>query len=168
MIVVSPLSGIAAAASRWTPRTMLTLMSTSEPVEPPPCVETHMALTFNDVVDVAAAARGLRPPASEHVAAIIDLARDAERPLLIHCWFGVSRSPAAALIAAAALQPQRSERELTDELRALAPYATPNARMIALADEALGRGGRLAEAVAAIGRGAETAEGVPFAWDIGA
>jgi predicted protein tyrosine phosphatase len=36
-------------------------------------------------------------------------------------------------------------------LRQLAPHAKPNRRMIALADEALGLGGRLAGAVEAMG-----------------
>ena len=147
---------------------MLTLMSNAGPVPPPLGIERHVALTFNDVADAEAASRGLVPPGEEHVATILDTVRawDRHAPLLVHCWFGVSRSPAAAIIALAALRPDLSEEAIARALRRAAPFATPNPRMIALADAMLGRDGRLGAAVAAIGRGAETSEGVPFALDV--
>ena len=164
-IVVAPLAEIDRAAERYAPRTMLTLMSTDDPVPAPPGVERHVSLTFNDVADVSAAARGLVPPAREHVQTILDTVRawDGEAPLLIHCWFGVSRSPAAAILALAALAPERDADEIADALRTAAPYATPNARMIALGDELLDRRGALVRAVERIGRGAETGGGEVFA-----
>jgi predicted protein tyrosine phosphatase len=91
---------------------------------------------------------------------------DRAEPLLIHCYAGVSRSTAAAFIAACALGPERDEGEIARALRAASPTATPNARLIALADAALDRGGRMIEAVAAIGRGAECFEGEPFALEL--
>jgi predicted protein tyrosine phosphatase len=99
------------------------------------------------------------------VRALLDFvgAWDRTEPLLIHCYAGVSRSTAAAFIAACALAPARDEGEIARALRAASPTATPNARLIALADAALGRGGRMTDAVAAIGRGVECFEGKPFA-----
>ena len=47
-------------------------------------------------------------------------------------------------------------------LRRASPYATPNARLVALADDLLARRGRMVDAVLSIGRGAETYEGEPF------
>lgn len=44
--------------------------------------------------------------------------------------------------------------------------ATPNPLMVRLADEALGRSGRMARAVAGIGRGADAFEGPVLAWMI--
>jgi predicted protein tyrosine phosphatase len=38
--------------------------------------------------------------------------------------------------------------------------------MVAIADELLGRDGRMVDAVAAIGRGADAFEGVVFSWPI--
>ena len=38
-------------------------------------------------------------------------------PLVIHCYAGVSRSPAAAYVAACALAPHRCEMELAQALR---------------------------------------------------
>jgi predicted protein tyrosine phosphatase len=87
---------------------------------------------------------------------------DKEHPLLIHCWAGVSRSTAAAYIAKCVLQPKRDEADLALELRAASLSATPNPMLIALADEALGREGRMRRAIDAIGRGANAFEGGPF------
>ena len=69
---------------------------------------------------------------------ISSAAWDRAAPLLIHCFAGVSRSTAAAFIAACALSPRRDEGEIARALRAASPTATPNARLVALADATLG------------------------------
>ena len=51
-------------------------------------------------------------------------------------------------------------------MRWLSPSATPNIRLVTLADAMLGRQGRMIEAIEAIGRGADAFEGVPFALPI--
>ena len=63
---------------------------------------------------------------------------------------------------AAALAPKRDEAELAQTLRALSPSATPNPRLIAVADALLERNGRMIEAIQSIGRGADAFEGTPF------
>lgn len=91
---------------------------------------------------------------------------DRAEPLVIHCYAGVSRSPAAAFIAACALAPHRPEIELAHVLRRASPTATPNRRLVALADRKLGRSGRMSAAIAAIGRGDDCFEGAPFALEL--
>ena len=91
---------------------------------------------------------------------------DRSAPLVIHCYAGVSRSPAAAFVAACALAPHRCEMELARELRRVSPTATPNRRLVELADRQLGRQGRMSAAIAAIGRGTECFEGAPFALEL--
>ena len=86
--------------------------------------------------------------------------------MLIHCFAGVSRSTAAAYIAACALAPERDEFDIARALRAASPTASPNAHLVALADDALGRGGRMNEAIAEIGRGQECSEGEPFTLEL--
>ena len=63
-------------------------------------------------------------------------------------------------------EPQRDELEIARVIRAASPTATPNARLVALADEALGRSGRMTAAIAAIGRGEECFEGTPFTLEL--
>jgi predicted protein tyrosine phosphatase len=123
-------------------------------------------LRFNDIVEPRA---GLVAPSPEQIATILALSgrlvRDAT--LLVHCHAGVSRSTAAAYMLACAAQPAGEEPVLAARLRALCPEATPNALMISLADEQLGRGGAMAHAIAGIGRGAEAFEGTVIDWPLG-
>jgi predicted protein tyrosine phosphatase len=47
-------------------------------------------------------------------------------------------------------------------LRWRAPSATPNPKLIEIADAVLGRQGRMVDAIRSIGRGEDAFEGVPF------
>jgi predicted protein tyrosine phosphatase len=122
----------------------------------------HLKLDFHDI---AAATAGLSAPADRDMEKILAFLRgwDQRAPLLIHCWAGISRSTASAYIATCLLQPKRDERDLAQALRAASPTATPNPMLIALADDALGREGRMRQAIAEIGRGADAYGGRPFA-----
>jgi predicted protein tyrosine phosphatase len=82
--------------------------------------------------------------------------------MVIHCWAGISRSTAAAVISLAAINPDAHELEIAKLLRAASPTAFPNRLMISLADAALGRRGRMVEAVESIGRGVIAGEARPF------
>lgn len=117
------------------------------------------------VSDIVAAREGFVQPEAAHVAAMLAFfgAWDRRAPLLIHCYAGVSRSTAAAYIGACALTPHGHEAVLAVRLRAASPTATPNLRLVELADTLLGRAGRMAEAIRLIGRGSECFEGEPFA-----
>jgi predicted protein tyrosine phosphatase len=77
------------------------------------------------------------------------------------------RQPVDAFITVCALNPRRDEGEIARAIRAASPTATPNARLVSVADAILGRSGRMTEAVAAIGRGQDCEVGVPFALEIG-
>jgi predicted protein tyrosine phosphatase len=86
--------------------------------------------------------------------------------MVVHCYAGISRSTAGAFVAACALNPGRDEMALARELRRLSATATPNIRIVSLADRVLGRGGRMVEAIDSIGRGEMAYEGVPFRLDL--
>ncbi|MBO6508490.1 MAG: tyrosine protein phosphatase, partial [Roseibium sp.] len=58
------------------------------------------------------------------------------------------------------------EYQLAQTLRERSPSATPNARLVAMADKKLGREGRMIDAIRKIGRGANAFEGTPFAMPI--
>jgi predicted protein tyrosine phosphatase len=123
--------------------------------------QQHLKLSFNDV---GIATTGLKAPESHDMMKLLHFIRawDRARPLLIHCWAGVSRSTAAAYIATCLLKPHQNEEELASLLRKASPSATPNPMLIALADQALGREGRMRKAISDIGRGADAFEGGPF------
>jgi predicted protein tyrosine phosphatase len=148
-------------------RSLVTLLNPGTVVARPGPIAPgrHLYIAVGDIVEEQP---GQILPGDEHVRALLDFvaAWDRAAPLLIHCFAGVSRSTAAAFIAACALAPARDEREIAQALRAASPTATPNARLVALADASLARNGRMSQAVAAIGRGHECLEGVPFALDL--
>ena len=83
---------------------------------------------------------------------MLTFGRDAGdvRHLLIHCHAGISRSTAAMLMILAQAQPRESEDAIADRLMRIRPQAWPNSRMIAFADELLGRDGRLTAAAGRI------------------
>ena len=88
------------------------------------------------------------------------------RPIVIHCYAGISRSTAGAFIGACALNPQRDEAAIAWSLRRASPRAMPNRRLVSLADRVLGRNGRMVAAVEAIGAGVSAYEGDPFRLDL--
>ena len=88
-------------------------------------------------------------PEMSDIETILAFARDAGDigHLLIHCHMGISRSTAAMLMVMAQAFPKDREDSLIDRLTEIRPQAWPNSRMIAFADERLGRNGRLMAAV---------------------
>jgi predicted protein tyrosine phosphatase len=168
-IVVSPLARIAEMAVRHRSREMISLIAKEQAFHRPAVISTerHLLLGMNDIA--FAGTDGLVAPQASHVQAIIDFAREWDRsaPLLVHCWMGVSRSPAAALIAALAVNPEEDDIVLVHRLRSASPHATPNARLIQIGDEMLGRSGRLVDAIRSIGRGADADGNAPFVLELG-
>lgn len=166
-IIVSPLKAIGEMAARHQVREMITLIAEKHDFHRPGIIDPgrHLSIAVNDIAFVGKP--GLIAPQEAHVAEIVDFARnwDQTAPLLVHCWMGVSRSPAAALIAALAARPELDDAELAQTLRRASPQATPNSRLIEIGDATLARSGRLVAAVKAIGRGADYVGDAPFVLD---
>jgi predicted protein tyrosine phosphatase len=109
----------------------------------------HLTMRFHDVI---AAYEGLVAPAREHVERLIafgsrfDADPTERKHLIIHCEAGVSRSTAAmaTLLARSGVE---DEHEVFDTIRRIRPRAWPNSAMVKLADEILGREGRLRRAL---------------------
>ena len=58
------------------------------------------------------------------------------------------------------------ENEIADAIRRASHTATPNRRMVAIADAILRRNGRMIAAIERIGRGSDCYEGVPFVLEL--
>lgn len=167
MIHVCSLSHLHSTVTQTGARHIVTLINDGTRVTRPTCVpaEDHLFLGMHDIL---AEQEGFNAPAETHVHDLIAFVTRWHRrtPLVVHCWAGISRSTAAAFITACALNPGRHEAAIAQALRRASPSATPNARLVRLADAVLGREGRMSAAVEAIGRGAECAEGTPFRLDL--
>jgi predicted protein tyrosine phosphatase len=166
-IIVCPLKSIGEMAARHQAREMITLIAEDHNFHRPGIIDParHLSIRVNDIA--FAGKDGLVAPQESHVAEIAAFARawNQASPLLIHCWMGVSRSPAAALIAALAANSGLDDAELAANLRHASPQATPNTRLIEIGDAYLARSGRLISAVKSIGRGADYVGEAPFVLD---
>jgi predicted protein tyrosine phosphatase len=167
MIHVCSLARLHATVEETGARRVVSLMRDVELVRRPPTIEDadHLLLRLDDI---SVPLDGYMMPAEEHIAELLTFVRSWDRtaPLVIHCYAGVSRSTAGAFVSACALNPRRAEAEIAQDIRRLSPTATPNARIVALADQMLGRDGRMVAAIEAIGRGVECYEGHPFRLDL--
>ncbi|WP_213216692.1 tyrosine phosphatase family protein [Roseibium polysiphoniae] len=163
MLYVCSLSRLTETVSKVGAGHLVTLINSEMDVPTPPLIspDQHLFLGFNDIL---APINGLTPPAEAHVDRLLAFVGNWDRtaPLVIHCWAGISRSTAGAYITACALNPEFNERDLAQELRKRAPSATPNGRLVSMADKILGREGRMIDAIREIGRGATAFEGTPF------
>jgi predicted protein tyrosine phosphatase len=134
-----------------------------QPLNIPPANHLHVG-----VDDIAGPMDGYVHPADEHVSRLIAFVQQwrAASPLIVHCYAGISRSTAAAFIAACAVWPQRDEASVAVAIREASPTASPNRLLVTLADQQLDRRGRMVAALDAIGPGIAASEGVPFHLDL--
>jgi predicted protein tyrosine phosphatase len=162
-LLVCPVSKLQATVASAGARSVVTLMNAGTPVQRPSEIDAdrHIFIPVSDIIEPS---EGHVLPDRCHVEALLGFAArwDRREPLVVHCYAGVSRSTAAAFAIVCALSPKRYEQDVAAALRAASPTATPNARLIAVADQLLCRNGRMVAAVQAIGRGLECFEAAPF------
>ncbi len=146
---------------------IVTLLKHTDRVERPQHIleENHLVLGMDDI---SMPMEGYVIPCEDHVNKLICFVRawDRAKPLVMHCFAGISRSTAGAYVAACALNAGRSELAIAQELRRASPTATPNARIVWLADRMLARDGRMVAAIELIGRGMMAEEAHPFRLDL--
>lgn len=162
-IHVCPISAIQSVIAAHGPSHLVTLINAELMIDTPAGIapENHLKLGVNDI---GAPADGYIAPGGEHIADLVRFTLDWDRraPMLIHCWAGISRSTAAAYVAVCALNPHADELAVAQRLRGASAEATPNRRIVALGDAALGRKGRMVAGVETIGRGVLALSGRPF------
>ncbi len=166
-LLVTPLSSLDEALRTHAPSHLVSLLSPEHMIQTPSGfpVTGHLRLGVNDIVDPAA---GTAPPARAHIDELLAFSRswDAKRPMVIHCWAGISRSMASAFtILCDRLGPDR-EIEIARAIRQRAPHAQPNRLLVSHADDALGRGGRMIAALNTMGPPLMVEEGVATAFPL--
>jgi predicted protein tyrosine phosphatase len=163
-IYVCPLSRLGETVARSGARHLVTLVTRETLVERPPGVapQNHLVLSIHDICEPM---DGMVCPDEEHMRELLGFMQrwDRRTPVVVHCFAGISRSTAAAYSVFCAARPDLAEAEVAARLRRGSPEATPNPRIVALADQILCRNGRMVRAVEAIGRGADAVEGTVFA-----
>ena len=161
-IWVCGLDDVPDLAERIRPGRLISLLprSAQPPTPPQVAASDHLRVLVDDVDQPQS---GFTAPARAHVDALIAFLRDTPKgaSILIHCLAGVSRSPAAALVALALDAPGR-ELEAAKALRRAGPFVWPNRLIVQLADAALQRDGALVRALDGMGEPDWSSEMAPF------
>jgi predicted protein tyrosine phosphatase len=167
MIHVCSLSRLQETVDYTGARHVVSLLGDEFRVERPSGIapENHLWLRLHDI---SVPLDGYVVPDEEHVSDLLDFVRgwDRRAPLVVHCFAGISRSTASAYASVCALNPHRNEESIAKALRRASPTATPNIRIVSLADRLLGRNGRMVTAIETIGRGVLAEEAAPFRLDV--
>lgn len=162
-VYVCALSQVERSVREVKPSHLITLLDPKDIIATPKGLtpERHLRVGVNDIT---AAHPDYVAPESHHVERIVAFLKDwdAEAPLLVHCWAGVSRSSATAFIALCMNHEEQLESRIARAMRARAPHISPNRRIVALADDLLGRKGRMVDAVDRLGPGRIVFEGTLF------
>jgi predicted protein tyrosine phosphatase len=160
-IIVCPLSYVETVCEARRPSHLISLLDPGHLIETPPGPGAHLRIGVHDISEEA---EGLVCPDEETVLKLVAFGRtwEGSAPIVVHCWAGISRSTASAFTLACARNPDASAHEIAEEIRRRSRFATPNRRIVALADDMLGRQGRMVDAIDRIGRGEIALEGRPF------
>lgn len=162
-LIVCGLAEVPAIIAARAPSHMITLLDAASVIETPAGLPPahHLRLSVNDI---AQPTEGLILPSADLVHQLLAFGRawDARAPMIVHCWAGISRSSASAFILACDRNPDADERLIAMRMRRAAKHAYPNRKIIALADDILGRRGRMVDAVEAMGDYEYSGYGVPF------
>lgn len=123
--------------------------------------DRHLKIAVDDVWEPQA---GKTLPAEDVFEDVLAFGKTwtGQAPMLVHCWAGVSRSTATAFILACQRLPEVDEAKIAQALRKGSASATPNPLLIRLADDIMGRKGKMVDAVAGIGKGVYAYPGSPF------
>jgi predicted protein tyrosine phosphatase len=167
MIHVCSLARLQETVAQTGARHIVSLMKDISRVERPPAVDPKNHLHI-DVDDITCAMDGYNHPCEDHVARLVHFVQSWDRsaPMVIHCYAGISRSTASAYAAACALNPDRDEMAIAKVMRRASRTAMPNSLIVALADDILGRQGRMIAAIESIGPGDMACEADPFLLDL--
>jgi predicted protein tyrosine phosphatase len=163
MLHVCSLAALSETVRRTGASHVLTVMGKVDQVQRPISVlpANHLKVAMDDITEPM---DGYVTPSQAHIEQVLDFVRgwDRNAPLVIHCYAGISRSTASAFATVCALNPHRDEIEIARKIRAASPIASPNRLIVSLADEVLGREGRMLRALDDIGPATMMVEGKPF------
>ena len=162
-LIVCGLAEVPGLIAARGPSHVITLLDSASMIATPKGMapERHLKLSVNDIAEPM---DGLILPSERLVRDLLAFGAtwDETAPMIVHCWAGISRSSASAFVLACDRNPEVDERAIALTMRQAAKHAYPNRRIVALADDVLGRRGRMVDAVEAMGDYEYSGVGVPF------
>jgi predicted protein tyrosine phosphatase len=148
-IVVSPYMHVAQALNESSISHVVSILGPSDIIDWPNVgARRVLRLQFDDV---SYSSGKLIAPTSEQIAELVEFARNwnGSTSILVHCRAGSSRSPAAAMIIAAALE-QSDLAALVRRIGHAKAYFRPNTKMLSIADSILALTPSLVELVSSM------------------
>ena len=147
MIFVCSLNDVNTLCSSIGAKNLISVIDPGYAPETPKCVNNHLKLGFDDILEVNNSNKIFRnnlkeipqtPPDKNHVDSIIKFANEwnDEEDIVVHCWCGVSRSMATATYLLCKSDNSDIDRNIK-YIRSLAPHANPNKLMIKLFEDSL-------------------------------
>ena len=155
MILVCSLKDLETVCESVQPSHVISVIDPGYAPETPKGVKHHLKLGFDDIIEVKPENQIFRlnvetypqlPPNEYHINSIIDFTDtwNPKRPIVIHCWCGVSRSMATATY----LMCKKNIKDIDTNIkyiRTIAPHANPNKLLIKLFEEKLNTKGQIAK-----------------------
>ena len=147
MIVVCSLKDLEIVCESINPSHLISVIDPGFSPKTPKNVNYHLKLEFDDIVEINPENKIFRhkndkknqlPPNHTHAESIIEFVKswNADNPLVIHCWCGVSRSMATATYLLCKDEVSDIDRNIK-YIRSIAPHANPNKILISLFEKSL-------------------------------
>lgn len=142
-IIICGLADIQHCVDKYNPDKMLTIINQNFSPDTPSGMDEnrHLKMLIDDISEPR---EGFILPQKHHAQALLDFTNDwdTSKPLLVHCHMGISRSTSTSLGVAAKFDPDNIEL-IIENLKEIAPHASPNKIMTKYYDEILGLNNRL-------------------------
>ena len=142
-IIICGLADIQECVDKFSPDKMLTIINKNFEPETPSGMDKnrHLKMLIDDISEPR---EGFILPEKHHTQELLDFTDDWDKtkPILVHCHMGISRSTATSLGIAAKYSPENIEL-IIENLKEIAPHASPNKIMMRYYDEILGLDNRL-------------------------
>ena len=149
MIIVCSLSDFSYVCDNIKPSHAISVIDPGFEPSTPQGVENHLKLGFDDIINIDDQGPLYRVPGkNSHIDQKLFNEKDAlsivnfintwnnTKPIVIHCWCGVSRSMATATYIMCKLDDSNIDRNVR-YIRSIAPHANPNTLMLYLFDKLL-------------------------------
>ena len=147
MIIVCSLKDLVAVCESIHPSHVISVIDPGYVPKTPNGINNHLKLGFDDIVEIRSDNHIFRQnidqidqilPNSQHINSIVNFTNlwDKSKPIVIHCWCGVSRSMATATYLMCKENILQIDQNIR-YMRSIAPRANPNKLMIKLFEKSL-------------------------------
>ena len=147
MIIVCSLHDLESVCSSVKPSHIISVIDPGYEPETPQDVQNHLILNFDDIVTISEDNTIYRLPGNtnnqilpnlDHINKIVNFIEtwDQTKPIVIHCWCGVSRSMATATFLLCKINKKDIEKNVRF-IRSVAPHANPNKLMLSMFEKYL-------------------------------